>query len=119
MSGGAGWAAKATTDSARQQAIIEFVKFTTKPDIQFQRTLKTGAYWAVKLQPTPDQVNQLEPLSYELSTQSAGLQFQYVHAKFASAQAFTDTWKNDWPAYVQGRMSTTDFLNKLSKAVAS
>lgn len=117
VAGGSGWAAKATTDAARQQAIIAFVKFTTTPDIQFQRTLKTGAYWAVKIKPTPDQVGQLEPLSYQLSTQSASLKYQFVHAKFASPQAFTDEWKNDWPAYAQGRMSTTDFLNKMSQAV--
>jgi raffinose/stachyose/melibiose transport system substrate-binding protein len=117
VAGGSGWAAAATKDPAKQQAIIAFLKLTTQPNIQLSRTLETGSFWPVKLKLTPAQAAKLEPLAYHLSTASATLKYQYVHAKFSSPQAFTDEWKNDWPAYVQGGMSTAQFLTKLSQAV--
>ena len=39
------------------------------------------------------------------------------HAKFATPEAFSEEWINNWPAYVQGDMSTEDFLGTLSDAV--
>jgi raffinose/stachyose/melibiose transport system substrate-binding protein len=117
MAGGSGWAAAATKDPAKQQAIIAFLKLTTQPNIQLQRTIETGSFWATKLKLTSTQIAKLEPLAYHLSTLSSNLKYQFVHAKASTPQAFTDEWKNDWPAYVKGAMSTTDFLNKLSQAV--
>jgi len=115
LAGNAGWGS-GSRDPAKQEAVAAFTKFTTSPAIQLQRTLKTGAYWAVKLTLTPDQVALLEPLTYSLVSSADKAKYHYPHAKFATTQPFTDAWKNYWPGYVQGTMSTKEFLDKLSAA---
>ncbi len=109
--------ASGTTDPAKQQAVVAFMKFATSPTIQLQRTIKTGAYGAEKLRLSAKQIKTLEPLAYHLVSIAPTIKYHYPHAKFATPQAFSDAWKNYWPGYVQGGMNTTDFLNKLSKAV--
>jgi ABC-type glycerol-3-phosphate transport system substrate-binding protein len=115
LPGNAGWAS-GSRDPAKQAAAVAFMKFTTSPDIQIQRTVATGAYWAVKLNPTPAQLKQLDPLTYHLHSIADAVKYHYPHAKFATLQPFTDAWKNYWPGYVQGSLSTTAFLDKLSQA---
>jgi raffinose/stachyose/melibiose transport system substrate-binding protein len=116
---GNGGVASGTTDPAKQQAVIAFLKFATSPAIQLDRTIKTGAYPAEELKLSAAQVKRLEPLTYDLVQIAGQAKYQYPHAKFATPQAFSDAWKNYWPGYVQGAMSTQDFLNKLSQAVTS
>jgi len=118
LSGNAGWAS-GSTNQAKKEAAVAFMKFTTSPAIQLQRTIATGAYWAVKLKLAPDQVKQLEPLTYALVQAGDRAKYHYPHAKYATPQAFSDAWKNYWPGYVQGAMSTKDFLDKLSSAISS
>ncbi len=118
LSGNAGWAS-GSTDQAKKEAAVAFMKFTTSPAIQLQRTIATGAYWAVKLTLAPSQVKQLEPLTYALVTAADKAKYHFPHAKYATPQAFSDAWKNYWPGYVQGAMSTHDFLDKLSSAITS
>jgi len=62
-------------------------------------------------------VEKLEPLAYHLVQQSGKMKYTYTDAYFATPAAFFQEWTNDWPSYVQGAMSTTDFLNKLAAAV--
>jgi raffinose/stachyose/melibiose transport system substrate-binding protein len=109
--------ASGTTDPDEQAAVIEFLKFATSPDVQLQRTLNTGAYWPVQLELTPDQRDQVEPLTLDLLETADSVTYRYPHAKFATLQPFTDAWKNYWPAYVQGSIETTEFLERLSEAV--
>jgi ABC-type glycerol-3-phosphate transport system substrate-binding protein len=115
LAGNAGWAS-GTTEADKRAAVIAFMKFTTSPAIQLKRTVETGAYWAVKLKLTPKQVKRLEPLTYRLVLNSDKATYHYPHAKYATVQPFSDAWKNYWPGYVQGSMSTKDFLDKLSQA---
>jgi ABC-type glycerol-3-phosphate transport system substrate-binding protein len=116
LSANAGWASGTVKDAAKQQAVIAFMKFTTSPAIQLQRTIATGAYWPVKLKLTARQISKLEPLTYNLVKNSDRAKYLYPHAKYGTLQPFSDAWKNYWPAYVQGQMSTSDFLDKLSQA---
>lgn len=109
--------ASASTDPDEQAGVIAFLKFATSPEIQLQRTLATGAYWPVQLDLTPEQREQVEPLTLELLEAADSVTYQYPHAKFATLQPFTDAWKNYWPAYVQGSIGTTEFLERLSEAV--
>jgi ABC-type glycerol-3-phosphate transport system substrate-binding protein len=118
LAGNAGWAS-GSTDPAKEEAAVAFMKFTTSPAIQLERTIATGAYWAVKLRLSPAQIRRLEPLTYALVREAESVKYHYPHAKFATPQAFTDAWKNYWPGYVQGAMSTTDFLTKLSAALTT
>lgn len=115
LAGNAG-VASGSRDPAKQAAVIAFEKFSTSPAIQLRRTLKTGAYWAVKLKLGSSQVKQVEPVTFNLVKAADHVKYHYEHAKFATLQPFTDAWKNYWPAYVQGSISTEDFLTKLAKA---
>jgi raffinose/stachyose/melibiose transport system substrate-binding protein len=116
---GNGGVASGTSDPDKRQAVIAFLKFATSTSIQLNRTVKTGAYPGVQLKLTKAQIKRLEPLSYRLVATADAAKYHYPHAKFATPQAFTDAWKNYWPGYVQGSMSTQDFLDKLSKAVTT
>ena len=96
--------------------VIAFEKFATSPAVQFQRTIRTGAYWPVKIQLTKTQLRKVEPLTYQLVKLSGHVKYTYEHAKFATLQPFTDAWKNYWPAYVQGSIGTSTFLRDIAKA---
>jgi raffinose/stachyose/melibiose transport system substrate-binding protein len=115
LAGNAG-VASGSTDPEKQAAVIEFQKFSTSPAIQLRRTLKTGAYWPVKLKLTPAQVRRVEPVTYTLVKAADRARYTYPHAKYATLQPFTDAWKNHWPAYVQGSISTKEFLTRIGKA---
>ena len=115
LAGNAG-VASGSRDPAKQAAVLAFEKFSTSSAIQLRRTQRTGAYWAVNLKLTPGQVKQVEPVTYKLVKAADRVKYHFEHAKFATLQPFTDAWKNYWPAYVQGSISTKDFLTKLSKA---
>jgi ABC-type glycerol-3-phosphate transport system substrate-binding protein len=115
VAGNGGWVS-GSHDLRKQAAVNAFMKFITSPAQSFQQTLKTGAYPSVKLTLKPAQLSKLEPLAYNLVQQSAKVKYTYAHAYFATPAAFFQEWTNDWPGYVQGAMSTTDFLNKLAAA---
>ena len=115
LEGNAG-VASGSTDPAKRAGVIAFEKFATSPTIQFQRTLRTGAYWPVKLNLTAKQLKQVEPLTYQLVKLSGHVKYTFEHAKYATLQPFTDAWKNYWPAYVQGSINTSTFLQDIAKA---
>ncbi len=115
LEGNAG-VASGSRDPAKQAGVIAFEKFATSPTIQFQRTIRTGAFWPVKLKLTPAQLKKVEPLTYHLTQLSGRVAHTYEHAKFDTLQPFTDAWKNYWPAYVQGSISTSQFLNDIAAA---
>jgi raffinose/stachyose/melibiose transport system substrate-binding protein len=115
LSGNAG-VASGSTDPGKQAGVLAFQRFATSPTIELQRTLKTGAYWPAKFKLTAAQVKRLEPVTYRLVKQADRVKYHYEHAKFATLQPFTDAWKNFWPAYVQGSVSTKQFLEKIAQA---
>jgi raffinose/stachyose/melibiose transport system substrate-binding protein len=114
--GSAGWASGAK-DDAHREAVAAFMKFMTSDPQMLRKAEVTGSYWPTKEQPTAAQIKQLEPLSFNLLKQVDRVAYTYPHAKFATPQSFTTTWINDWPAYVQGDMSTEDFLGALSDSL--
>jgi ABC-type glycerol-3-phosphate transport system substrate-binding protein len=115
VAGNGGWVS-GTRDAKKQGAVVAFMKYVTSSAVSLQQTLKTGAYPSVKLNLTPAQTKKLEPLAYRLVQQSDSVKYKYVHTYFATPAAFFQAWTNNWPAYVQGGMSTSDFLKKLSEA---
>jgi raffinose/stachyose/melibiose transport system substrate-binding protein len=115
VAGNGGWVS-GTRDAAKQKAVLAFMKFVTSPTLSFQQTLKTGAYPSVKLTLKPKQLAKLEPLAYNLVKQSSSVKYTYTHAYFATPAAFFQEWTNDWPSYVQGAMTTSEFLGKLAAA---
>jgi raffinose/stachyose/melibiose transport system substrate-binding protein len=115
LNGNAG-VASGSSDPAKQAGVIAFEKFATSPAIELRRTLKTGAYWPAKIKLTSAQVKTLEPVTYKLVTLADRVKYHYEHAKFATLQPFSDAWKNYWPAYVQGSISTKTFLERIASA---
>jgi raffinose/stachyose/melibiose transport system substrate-binding protein len=116
LPGNEGWASGAK-DEAHREAVAAFMKFMTSDEQMFRKAVVTGSYWPTNQRLTPAKAKQLEPLSYRLLKQADTVAFTYPHAKFATPEAFTKAWTNDWPAYVQGKQSTDEFLNALSEAV--
>ena len=114
--GEAGWASGAD-DDARREAVVAFMKFMSSDEQMLRKAVVTGSFWPTRFTPTEAQAKELEPLSYDLLQQAETAAFTYPHAKFATPQAFTDEWINQWPAYVQGEVSTEEFLSTLSDAV--
>ena len=92
-------------------------RFCTSHEQMFRKALVTGGYWPTTFEPTAAQLKQLEPLAVRLVQQASQVTYTYPHAKFAAPLAFHTAWINQWPAYVQGKLSTEDFLGKLSDAV--
>jgi raffinose/stachyose/melibiose transport system substrate-binding protein len=114
--GSEGWASGAKGDDKRA-AVTAFMKFMTSNREMFHKAEVTGSFWPTKLEPDAAQVKELEPLAYDLLEKAGTVAYVYPHAKFATPEAFTRAWMNGWPAYVQGKMSTKDFLGSLSDAV--
>jgi raffinose/stachyose/melibiose transport system substrate-binding protein len=114
--GSEGWASGAKSD-AKRAAVAAFMKFMTSNEQMFRKALVTGSYWPTNEKVSAAQAKRLEPLSFHLLQQADKVAYTYPHAKFATPEAFTRAWTNGWPAYVQGKMSTQDFLNSLSEAV--
>jgi raffinose/stachyose/melibiose transport system substrate-binding protein len=115
LNGNAG-VASGTRDPAKRAALVAFQKFATSPTIALRRTLKTGAYWPARIKLTPGQIRRLEPITYQLQQRTDRVKYRYQHAKYATLQPFTDAWKNYWPAYVQGKLSTNGFLSRIARA---
>jgi raffinose/stachyose/melibiose transport system substrate-binding protein len=114
--GEAGWASGAK-DDAQREAVEAFMKFMTSDEQMLRKALVTGSYWPTTFEPSATQAKKLEPLSYELLQQAGTVTSTFPHAKFATPQAFTTAWINQWPAYVQGDLGTEEFLGALSDAV--
>lgn len=117
MPASAGWASGATGERERE-AVVAFLKFMTSDEQMFRKAVVTGSYWPTELRPTAAQARELDPLTYGLQRSVESAAHTYPHSKTATPQAFTNAWVNDWPAYVQGDMSTEEFLGRLADAVA-
>jgi ABC-type glycerol-3-phosphate transport system substrate-binding protein len=115
VTGSAVWASGAQ-DKDKQEAVIAFMKFMTGDEEMFKKAVDTGSYWPTKFTPSPAQKEQLDPLSYKLVEEEPDVKYTYPTSKFSTSQEFSNEWINDWPAYVQGGMSTDEFLNALSAA---
>lgn len=106
-------------DDDKKEAVTAFMKFmgTKKPSLERNKT--ADAYWPTKIELGEDETSQLEPLTYDLVKAADGVQHTYPHALYRTPGSFLPAWKNNWPAYVGGDMSTDDFLDHLSSAVTS
>jgi raffinose/stachyose/melibiose transport system substrate-binding protein len=114
--GSEAWASGAK-DDAHREAVVAFMKFMTSDRQELQKARVTGSFWPTKLQVPAAEAKRLEPLAYALNSEADRVQYTYPHSKFATPEQFSTTWINNWPAYVQGKMSTQDFLSSLSDAV--
>jgi raffinose/stachyose/melibiose transport system substrate-binding protein len=114
--GSEGWASGAKGE-AHREAVLAFMKFMTSNEQEYRKALVTGSFWPTNEHLTQTQAGRLEPLSYNLLRTADRVRYTYPHSKFATPEAFTTAWTNNWPAFVQGKMSTESFLSALADAV--
>ena len=115
-----GSAASGSTDPARQEAVVAFLKyFGTEHERQLRQITLQGAYTATKFTPTAADEKKLEPLGAALVAKAATIRTQYPHAFYNSPALFQNTWKNLWPAYAKGQLDTQEFLSKLASDAQS
>jgi raffinose/stachyose/melibiose transport system substrate-binding protein len=115
VAGNGGWVS-GSRDDDKKDAVGVFMKFLTSPAEGVEQTRKTGAYPAVKVDLSS---RGLDPLAANLVKESASLPVTFPHVYFGAPAAFGSAWKNLWPAYVQGKMPTESFLDKLAKSATS
>jgi ABC-type glycerol-3-phosphate transport system substrate-binding protein len=118
VAGNGGWVSGAR-DTSKQDAVIAFMKFLTSPAEGLAQTLKTGAYPAVQVDLSGEDAKGLDPLAADLVKQSTSVPMTYPHVYFGAPAAFGTAWKNLWPAYVQDKMSTSEFLDRLGEDATS
>jgi raffinose/stachyose/melibiose transport system substrate-binding protein len=114
VAGNGGWVS-GTRDPRKREAVAAFMRFLTSRAMSIEQTRKTGAYPAVKLTLSGRETASLEPLAAALVKQSSSIPDTYAHVYFSAPAAFATEWKNAWPAYVQGKLDTTEFLGRLSR----
>jgi len=115
VAGNGGWAS-GSRDDRKKEAVAALMKLLTSPTEGVEQTRKTGAYPAVKVNLG---TKGLDPLAAALVKQSTSVPATYPHVAFSAPATFDTAWKNLWPAYVQGKMSTGKFLSQLAKDAAS
>jgi raffinose/stachyose/melibiose transport system substrate-binding protein len=97
--GSEGWASGAK-DDAHREAVLAFMKFMTSDEQEYRKAIVTGSFWPTTAKPTAADARRLEPLSYALLLKADRVRYTYPHSKFATPQAFTTAWVNNWPAFV-------------------
>lgn len=115
---GAGWVS-GTTDERELEAVETFVKFMTSEDEVLAQAQATGANPPVRVDAAATEAADLEPLATGLIEQAAELTYGYPHARVHGPAGLDTSWKNLWPAYVQGDMDTDEFLQRLTDDSAS
>jgi raffinose/stachyose/melibiose transport system substrate-binding protein len=118
VAGEGSWAS-GTTDETKQEAVDAFLKFVTSREEGIAQVRDAGAYPAVQLDLTDEEIKTLEPLGANLVRQSAELPLTYPHAYFRAPAGFSPAWKNLWPAYVKGELDTQEFLTRLGNDATS
>ncbi len=101
-------------DEAKQEAAIAFFKFLSSGDEPYEQTVATGSYPAVQTELTAEQADSLDPLIAGAVEAASVVPFHYPNATANAASTFGPNWLNLWPAYVQGELDTTTFLERLA-----
>ena len=118
VAGNGGWVS-GSRDERKQEAVTAFMKFVTSRAESIEQTRQTGAYPAVQVELSGAESKELEPLAATLVKESTSVPVTYPHVYFSAPGAFGTAWKNTWPAYVQGKLDTAEFLTRLGADATS
>lgn len=110
---GAGWVSGAV-DGEKTDAVRAFLQFVTSEDEAVTQAEETGANPAVLVSDSALSEADLEPLSAGLVAASHEVEHTYPHVRVHGPAGFGTAWKNLWPAYVKGELTTSDFLSRLA-----
>lgn len=116
ITGGA-WVSGAKTPET-QAAAAAFMKFLASPDEPFAQTLATGSFPPVQTEWSDEQQAQLDPIMVDAVADSADLPLHFPNVYANGAPTFGSVWLNLWPAYVQGELTTSEFLTRLTNDIA-
>jgi len=119
LAGEGGWASGAIDDADKREAVAAFAKFMGSHDEAYAGLQATGSFPATRLELTDAETAKVEPLALGLVEQSETVPNTYPHAYSAAPAGFNTAWKNLWPAYVQGKMDTQEFLQRLGDDATS
>ncbi len=101
-------------DEAKLEAAIAFMKFLTSEQEQAPWIRATSAFTAVKTDFSDEDKKTLEPLALRLNEQIDSLPATLTYPHPWSPKLST-AWKNVWPAYVQGDIDTSEFLDRIAQ----
>jgi raffinose/stachyose/melibiose transport system substrate-binding protein len=119
VSGTGSWGS-GTTDPAKLEAVVAFMKFMNSPEQQRTKYTAVGGAWPTKLGLSDAELAEtLDPLYLPVFKASETAAHIYPYPQFLLPTAFMDAWRNNWPAYAQGGMSTEEFLELLSDAAVA
>jgi len=119
VSGTGSWASGAK-DEPHREAALAFMKFMNSKQQKLQQYKNTGVGWPVKLNLSDAELTRvLDPMYVPLVEASETAENTYPTALFLTPADFLTAWTNNWPAYVQGALSTTAFLDRLSQAATT
>jgi ABC-type glycerol-3-phosphate transport system substrate-binding protein len=119
VAGTGSWASAAKTPE-KVEAALEFMKFMNSSEQQLIKYANVGGAWPTKLDLTDEQLEEtLDPLYLPVFEASTTVPHTFPYPQFLTPSAFVDEWKNNWPGYVQGAISTEEFLQKLAAAATS
>ncbi|MEQ1933218.1 MAG: ABC transporter substrate-binding protein, partial [Fimbriimonadaceae bacterium] len=119
VSGTGSWGSGAK-DPAMIEAVEAFMKFQNTAEQQRTKYSKVGGAWPVKLGLTDEELAQtLDPIYLPVFKASETASHIYPYPQFFLPDSFMDAWRNNWPAYAQGAMSTDEFLGLLSDAAVT
>lgn len=116
ITGGA-WVSGSKT-AETQEATAAFMKFLASSDEAFAQTIATGSYPAVETELTADQEQQLDPVIANAVAETASLPLHYPNVAANASATFSTSWLNLWPAYIQGELTTDEFLTQLTDDLA-
>lgn len=112
------WVSGASTD-AKREAVHAFLKFVTSHDEALSKMQALSSYPPVEIKLSPQETARIEPLSRNLADEVEDLKLIFPHVYTRSPSGFQNAWKNLWPAYARGEMSTDAFLTKLGQDATS
>ncbi|MBX3029970.1 MAG: carbohydrate ABC transporter substrate-binding protein [Chloroflexi bacterium] len=118
VSGEGSFASGARTDATRE-AVTAFMKFMTTKEQALAGYQAVGGGWPFRFEMTPEDEALIDPVTLAFMQAAAEADSAYVHALQVTPAGFLDAFQNNWPAYVQGAMSTQEFLAALSDAATA
>jgi raffinose/stachyose/melibiose transport system substrate-binding protein len=115
VAGSGSFGSGAKTEAVKEAATA-FMKFMTTKEQALAAYQATGAGWPFKIELTNEDKALINPVELPFNEAAENAAHTYVHAFLSVPASFQDEWKNNWPAYVQGALTTEEFLDKISAA---
>lgn len=98
------------------EGCVKFLKFLLSDEQMINQLLLVSRPGATKLEIPDDVAEEIDPMALNIFEKGAALDNQYPHTGLAMSNEVIEEFKNLWPSYVQGDLSTEEFLQWLDDA---